>query len=202
MEKQRLLIPLTIGGIVVSIWLAYRSRASTTVIQQQPGTSGSGVPAYTPQAQAFNVSPLMLGPTPGMTLFPPSAIPPQADFHYTGPQSVYNYNQGPAADVAKAAALQAAKVDAAAGGGPLAKPAAACGCGGSCCSDCSSCDVINSNFVDGRGGCLATSKKVQVENWAPLHAAPYVWNVDSSGMWSSNGITFQAGPGVMPPPLP
>jgi hypothetical protein len=188
MKSQHFLIVLGVVGVVVAIWAALRKQGSqpsvivesnpslqpwytpagqgtsplgappvqpltadniptpVSVQDVRPGTSASGVPTYTAQNQDTGGGAPINAPTPALN----------RPTFYGGVQTV----AGPIMNFINSMIPNQET--------PMKK--SDCGCGGSCgssknsCSDCiANCEANNSNYPDGRGGCMAFSRKRQIE---------------------------------------
>jgi len=168
--KKKLLSPLGILAIVAIAWFFLR-RKNTTAVTNKPGTSSSGVPAYTPDTNAFLINPPVLAPSPGLTRTAAAVLPNANygdntyDFSSHPDLSRMTYNIAPTIILPPDTAPVSSdtKPDT---GVPSGTPSG-CGCGGGCESCVSQCSSSNSRYTDGRGGCMAASQTEQIKQANP-----------------------------------
>lgn len=160
--------PIIAGIIaaVAAVWFFLRKPAASPPVQYQPSPASSGVPAYTPAVQQYQIQPPTVSPSPLVLLANPNnpAQFPQIDSLREAQPALFindyqSYNQPPEAN------LSAFKAP------PKPKEKGAC-CGSDGCH--SSCPDNNAQFTDGQGnGCMVTTKSKQARKLEETY--PGLW---------------------------
>jgi hypothetical protein len=128
--------------------------AAPPLVANAPGTSGSGVPQWSANAQEFNTNPYMNSPAPS------TRIP--------------GFYAGPIEDQLRPR-WKSVKV-------PAGKTSCSGGCGGSCgggCTNTSDCGIAKQRNLD--GGCLAPTQEAQLRSAPPGVLASWAANLASAG---------------------
>jgi hypothetical protein len=172
-NSKRVLIVAFVGAGVIALYYLLKSGSNTAVMQPTPNPTASGVNVNTPAAQQYNVAPYQPAPTPGYTFSPVTFSPYQggsptnlfgAPSNGVPPGSGNQYFFGSAPMILppdltfnqpKLTTLPNAVPD-----------TSSCGCGGAgSCQTCQSeCSTAMSHFPDGRGGCMAASRRSQLQD--------------------------------------
>jgi hypothetical protein len=182
--KKKLLSPLGILAIVAIAWYFLRSK-NTQTVTNKPGTSSSGVPAYTPDTNAFLINPPVLAPSPGLTRTG-AAVLPNANYGGNGYDfsshpdlSRLTYNIAPIIVLPPNTAPVSADTKPDSGTPDTSGAPSGCGCGGGCDSCVSQCSSANSRYTDGRGGCMAATRNEQVAQANPRAMPAALANISS-----------------------
>lgn len=174
---------VAIGGIIIyAVWKYIQNRNALIVANQTPqqsagSTDTASAPLPVPPVQQFTVPAINLfeaSPTTNTPNPSASGVPnyvDQTDGYKTGPTSPPP-SQIPTFYYPVQQALNSVASALGALPGTTAttpKDSTGCGCGGSSEVCATSCDITNSRFTDGRGGCLAFDRNAQINdaniNW-------------------------------------